>query len=510
MKFKVVDSLPEVRQAGELYLVTDNWNDWFKYKTLYDLYYIDDDNDKQYIGAVKIGQFDKVFDDYTRPDVPLEFEELSDAYFSLGQDESYYDNLRIYEKLNSVEILSNLRDCAYNLELFDRALDTPVMINSLLRSVTKYSVRGQFNRIAKGGDKLEPYSFNFILADLKRNKDLNLLFDIFPDSKPPTNVHVIIGRNGVGKTRLLNGMINALLNIENEKYKGIFTVNDGLEESLFSKLVAVTFSAFDQTYPIEEPDDYEGELEYSYIGLKKYEQQNEAEYSEDSTNSQMVNKSNKDLFTDFKKSFEEDIKVNKVKMELWKRSINEMDSDPLFKEIGLIELITDRRADLEKIFDRLSSGHKIVVLSITRLVASVEEKTIVLLDEPEAHLHPPLLSAFIRSISDLLIHRNGIALIATHSPVVLQEIPKSCVWKLSRSGVDSKVERLNRETFGENIGILSREVFGYEVTNSGFHDLIKTEVDKGMSFEEIVNEFKNELGNEALSIVRGLCYRRDN
>ena len=56
-----------------------------------------------------------------------------------------------------------------------------------------------------------------------------------------------------------------------------------------------------------------------------------------------------------------------------------------------------------KIFNGLSSGHKIVLLTITKLVEMVSEKTLVILDEPELHLHPPLLSSFIRSLSHLLI-----------------------------------------------------------------------------------------------------------
>lgn len=112
------------------------------------------------------------------------------------------------------------------------------------------------------------------------------------------------------------------------------------------------------------------------------------------------------------------------------------------------------------LFGRLSSGHKIVLLTITRLVETVEERSLVLIDEPETHLHPPLLSAFVRSLSGLLINRNGVAIIATHSPVVLQEVPRSCVWKVRRSGRVTEVERPEIETFGENVGILTREVFG--------------------------------------------------
>ena len=116
------------------------------------------------------------------------------------------------------------------------------------------------------------------------------------------------------------------------------------------------------------------------------------------------------------------------------------------------------KALARKLFGNLSSGHKIVLLTITRLVETVEERTLVLLDEPEAHLHPPLLSAFVRALSDLLVNRNGVAIIATHSPVVLQEVPASCAWKIRRTGQAFPAERPDIETFGENVGVLTREV----------------------------------------------------
>ena len=87
----------------------------------------------------------------------------------------------------------------------------------------------------------------------------------------------------------------------------------------------------------------------------------------------------------------------------------------------------------EALLKRMSSGHAIVLLTVTKLVETVEEKTLVLLDEPESHLHPPLLSAFTLALSDLLVNRNGVVIIATHSPVVLQEVPKSCVSILRRT-----------------------------------------------------------------------------
>ena len=162
-----------------------------------------------------------------------------------------------------------------------------------------------------------------------------------------------------------------------------------------------------------------------------------------------------------------------------------MDSDPIFSEIDLVDRIdyiqshrneyTRQSAEdeIKTIFGYLSSGHKIVALTITRLVETVEECTLVLLDEPELHLHPPLLAAFTRALSQLLINRNGVAIVATHSPVVLQEVPKCCVWILRRSGTEVAADRPAVETFGENVGILTSEVFCLEVMESGFSKLRK-------------------------------------
>lgn len=124
---------------------------------------------------------------------------------------------------------------------------------------------------------------------------------------------------------------------------------------------------------------------------------------------------------------------------------------------------------VKSIFTKFSSGHAIVLLTITKLVETLDEKTLVLMDEPEAYLPPPLQSAFIRAISDLRVHRNGVGILATHSPVILQKVPRSCVWKVHRSGQVIKAKKPEINTFGESVGALTSDVFGLEVTHTGFH-----------------------------------------
>ncbi|MFR2767106.1 MAG: AAA family ATPase [Thomasclavelia sp.] len=140
---------------------------------------------------------------------------------------------------------------------------------------------------------------------------------------------------------------------------------------------------------------------------------------------------------------------------------------------------------------------------------TIEEKTLVLLDEPETHLHPPLVSSFIRCLSELLMSTNAVAIIATHSPIILQEVPKNCVWILDRSGWNCSISRPRFETFGESYNNLVEEVFGLEIQKSGFHKMIADEVDKLNNYDELIEKFGNQLGGDADIIARTLFLQKE-
>jgi hypothetical protein len=150
----------------------------------------------------------------------------------------------------------------------------------------------------------------------------------------------------------------------------------------------------------------------------------------------------------------------------------------------------------------MSSGHKAVVLTLTRLVEIVDERTLVLLDEPESHLHPPLLSTYINAIADLMNETNGVALAATHSPVVLQEIPRRCCSIIRRVGDFTKARRPDLATFGENVGRLTYDVFGLELTETGFHRQVADALSGASTYEDVMARFNGELGSEGRALAR--------
>jgi len=497
------------------FLKHDRWDDWGKYCTQFELVIVTDGATRN-IGAVKIGQIGLEPHEAARgipanhrsPALPKTFCQLDESFFSIGQDEEYYENLKDLGDCLREQVLRSLRDMAFDADIWGAAKDEYVARESLLRSVSASAVEGQFRRIAQGGAKLTRYRFSY--TPPKRMGDgkppYKLDFKVVPGSLPPTNVHVLIGRNGVGKTYLLNLMTKALLGSNAaSSQSGEFEWEENAHIlKRFSNLVFVSFSAFDHSELLPEGESDESGLKYSYIGLRR-----NTENSKGSGTPKNIEM----LTSEFVKSLGA-CQIG-ARRNRWSSAIKVLENDPVFKYAGLSELINaalsdeDGRRHVAQNFGLLSSGHKIVLLTLTRLVETAEERSLVLIDEPEAHLHPPLLSAFTRALSDLLTDRNGVAIIATHSPVILQEVPKTCVWVLSRFGKEAKAERPETETFGENVGILSREVFRLELTHAGFHRLLEKAVEGNASYDAAIDDFNGQLGAEGRAVLQAMFLEKD-
>lgn len=506
--FKVIAAGAALPSAGkeQVFLWTDNWDDWFTYCTQYNVYVFDEGGVRHRIGNVKIGQFG-MKSAQSRPALRDEFDEVGDEFFSLGQDDEYYDNLNKLGPDIRDRVLKGLGDIALDADLCLRAMKEKVTGVSLLRSVTRSSVEGQFRRLAKGGARLNEFRFVYTAppARNKRIEQVSVSFEVEPESMPPTNIHVLIGRNGVGKTHMLNNMSRALIDKEPDAAEvGTFECVTDDQES-FANLVSVTFSAFDPFEPLPNRRDRSYGLPCAYVGLKRSGKSVDGKPHPPKTP--------ENLCTEFGHSVL--VCSQGARLSRWRRALQMLETDPIFRALDVAALADDNQDEKEigqqarKLFRKLSSGHKIVLLTITRLVEAVEERTLVLLDEPEAHLHPPLLSAFVRSLSDLLVNRNGVAIIATHSPVVVQEVPSNCVWKIRRTGAEVAVERPEMQTFGENVGILTREIFGLEVTDAGYHRLLREVVQSTDTLEKALKRFDGELGGEARALLRSLVLNKE-
>lgn len=506
MRFTVISYTDSARRyrslsgESEAYLVRDNWDD-YGFRTSFALVYFDEGGERHEIGQVKI-----MLAGMTTGYVVLEdeFEALNHGYGSLGQDQSYYETLLELPEASRVAILNALRDIVWDDAIRAELRADDAYETSLTRSVGDSKFAKQRSLLLEEADLT---AFNFTYRFPQGDQEIAVRVD--PSRLPPSNIHVVIGRNGVGKTTLLTSLSSLLRNGRDRRLGRLRFGNnpDAAPKDQFANLITIAFSAFDSFEPPARSTSgrlrsrkagTRSGIDYTYVGLKKRVRVGEERAT--------GNKSEADLQNDFVESTLQCLRS--ASRPRWQAAMRILEADPLFASLGLSQLPELDADTIEEhageIFRTASSGHKIVLLTLTRLAELVSERTLVLIDEPEAHLHPPLVMALVRAISDLLAMRNGVAILATHSPVVVQEVPASCVSLLFRAGNAVSVERPQIETFAENLGTLTREIFRVEVTESGHHALIAGVAEEVESLDDVLGRFNDHVGAEGRALARAM------
>lgn len=533
MNVEKISSLIQVRNLDTIYLVFCHFDD-YGYCTTYNAYVYSDLGISAQLGTVKIGckdldskakkgQSQNGFASYSVNDI-LEIDPingLTEDFYSLGQSVDYYKKIIEYYGERSIEVYKAMNDLAFDFDHFSQLYSEhePCLINSLMRDF-HYSSVEQFHRVSVGDAELTKYDFKFSF------NESHLEFKVDPEHNPPSNIHVLIGRNGVGKTRLLYNIACKIMedmSIEiDTKRSSKYSIDKCLvlhnNKTSFAGIVGVSFSVFDDgfssIYPIYNSDEQNAkrvkdylEKKYQYIGLVKWKlHSNEEEIKTD----QGIN----DLedITDRYIKILDDISRVEYKRKLYQEICQELETDDIFSGHNYSSVINSyfnnelKTGEVKKYFKRFSSGHMIIVLSLTALCNFIHEKTIVLIDEPEIHLHPPLLSTYIRTLSMLLRKRNAVAIIATHSPIVLQEVPQNCVTKVDRIGDQMIFTRPCIETFASGTDQLTRDIFGYEIIKTGFYKLLQENLRN--DFEDTISFFNGHVGSLGEIMIQGLLQKK--
>lgn len=110
----------------------------------------------------------------------------------------------------------------------------------------------------------------------------------------------------------------------------------------------------------------------------------------------------------------------------------------------------------------LSSGELSMFIRFFDLHEYVKDHSIVLIDEPETHLHPKWIRGYIKTLIELLGNRKCHVIIATHSPLIISDVTKNCVIGLKRDGYDIKQVKIEDKTLGLNYEEILSEIFDLE------------------------------------------------
>lgn len=418
-------------------------------------------------------------------------------FFVLGNRE-YYEliNSKIDIQSERVKWYELTNDLAYNTELLDKYYSNKnfktknefgdpadILKRSFMRSISYTEIVYQLHRMTLGGKYLENFKIK-----IYENENEFLDINVDPEVDIPENTFGIIGKNGTGKTHLLNNLVKLFLN-----EKSTFHVDAEEKDSFFlNKVLHVSYSPFDSLEITEKNN-----ILYEKIGLILDE--NIEKYKS------ISNCLNEDL-----DRYIRDINVptNLSYRDFWLEVLNNFSYEEwiidFICEVDEIDFINDKE-ELVKIIGRLSSGQKIIMLTITKLILKVREKTLVLIDEPELFLHPSLAKSYIRAIIQIITRMNGICVVATHNPLILQELQTKCIKITTKRKDCFEIKNLadfNINSYGESVTVLNSTVFGIDIQNTGYYQyLTSLNIDKLKSDK---NELQSKLGSEGRILLKSL------
>ncbi|MCF1448934.1 AAA family ATPase [Agrobacterium vitis] len=515
-------------------LQQDNWDD-YDFKTTYGLYYQSlNGGDLLYVGGVKILKRGQQKREPLQISAP--FEQLDEQWCSVGNDLDYYERLLAIDYDVRQEMLTALRDVVANPALIPEFQNEEGWRKSLFRDNPRWDrflddASAVYNKdFSKLANLEAPFAFwankssdmlplNFSAP--KVPDDAVEMRKLGPSEKEvllPQRIIALIGRNGSGKSTLLSRIAHVAFASGSAREQK--TIRDlgafDPPEINFSRIISISYSAFD-SFDVPGLDGKDrvqiakdiaaGIGRFAYCGLRdisaETEERENIAASLDSLSPEFNAITRLKSIEALASEFERYVTMikNSGRRALFISALEPLLSEPSFAQRGdegEAEFIMDEPMNS---FLSWSTGHKIALHVVASLTARAARKSLVLFDEPEMHLHPPLTAALMQAIRIILEEVNAFCVVATHSPVVVQETLARHVRIVTRAGDTLHFRRPKLETFGENVGLLTYDIFGLVASATDFHEVLDLLVDGGLSFETIDNLFTPALSGQARGYV---------
>lgn len=542
-----IDIKPPSRQTVQrmetrFALQQDHWDD-YSYRTLYHLHFRHGDKptDVTYVGGVKILKKGQASGGGQLLQSP--FKTLSKDWVSVGTSLDYYQRLNELPARRRTAIMNALNDAVSHPELVAEFEDEDGWRTSLFRDTPDW--RGFLN------DARALYEGNFsALADLDQSfsytpagadEPIELDFAspvpslyigkyrrLGPSQRKtllPNRIVVLVGRNGSGKSTLLARLAHVAFASPAERATKPLKALGALEPASigFMRIITISYSAFD-SFVVPGLDTKElsrttqdlesGEGRFIFCGLRDVVaearadvEKDEASDDDDGEESAPVERRTTTCLKPVEQLAEEfGALISRIKKEeriaLLEAALEPLFGDPSFAELkDQMARLTGSPRSARTAFLGWSTGHKIALHVVASLVAHARPRTLVLFDEPEAHLHPPLMAALMHSVRIVLTEVNALCIAATHSPVLLQETLSRHVRRVRRTGRKLEVKKPELETFGENVGILTYDAFGLNAAATDFHKVLDLLVDGCDDAEEVEELFDPGLSAQARAYV---------
>lgn len=517
----------------------DDWND-YSYATMYHLYLggkHSPDKEVLYIGSLKIIKKGQV-NDNKKSVSPGEFLGLDNDFCSVGGTLDYYERLAGLSKDLKSGILTSLRDFTTFNYVKEGFKEESVWVKSIMRDMNEdddiftlpiFILKNNYDLIPSVDlqfsfsydEALKPLIFDFKVKSFGRRSSQSL----------PGRLSVLVGRNGSGKSMTLARLSKVAFSSTTDRQttsvrKTGIIKPEGLG---FPKIINVSYSAFDSfqipglSYKEKlrlKKDIKNGRGRYIFCGIRDVVSEldlllNENFNEDDDIKEFTVDRQHKtilksiDVISEEFESIISTIFKNRDKLGLFDDVMELLKEDLSFSNIAEELYKHKRKNTILDYFSTLSTGHKFVLHSLSNIILHIQKRALVLFDEPETYLHPPLLAVLMSALRYILSDRDAFAIIATHSPVIIQETLGDNVNIISRVGDMIDFKRPAIETFGENLSMITTEVFFLNSNATDYHKVLdvliewaKTKEKKSAEQIKIIEGcFSNGLSSQARAYV---------
>lgn len=506
-KVSYTHNMPNDAKYPCIALVKNKWDD-FGFRTTFSIRFYEVKNkfiDLEYIKILDRNTEDTI--------IKNNLDELDDNFCSLGQSTNYYKKLADLPDATTKDILISLNDVVFNRKIHDEFSLLPGFHSSLLRESLAYKALIEGPAILENMVEEKKFSFKFRYAINGSTGPFSIDFNFKENEPLPYRTNVIIGKNGTGKTEIL-GMLGRVLSSGN---KDFYSKHTDYEKPLFEKILAVSYSYFDD---FEKPPLDDMKISYVYCGLiGNIDIQNHVyDTLEEEVKSLRFSKGNNlkrklneleilvkrqrehlNTSHQLKNKLKDSIKIIKKDQKLiesWKEILSSIFSEYDNSILNAILINPDSIKDF-----KISSGQNIILSIFSEVIANIGHESILLIDEPEIHLHPNAIANFMKMLNTLLEKFNSYAIISTHSPIIVQETPKEYVRVIEREYFTTAVRSLSRESFGEDLTEIIQEIFNVRSSESNYQSVFGRMVKEGLTFEEIESRFNMQLSIHAKGIL---------
>ena len=443
------------------------WNDFREFYTSFAVRLLTARGERLTLGRVKILQRG-----HQRTELPLPCARLPDDFCSLGQTPEFYMKLASLEPELGRSVLDRLRDIASRPDIELAFQGEPGLQLSLLRFSRARAALRKGRELFTGAPASPAVEFRYRVKLDGFEAPHDLAFSFADNTSSLGRINVLVGKNGTGKTQFLAAFARALSGIEIEEGR--------LEPApVVGPVLAVSYSALDTfTRPKSERGKRGLSRVYHYCGLRDGEGRIDLETA----------------FAGFQDALH--VIAGKRRRGHWLRLLEA--SGLLEGEHHLRTLLADDTGFLAAV-RQLSAGHKLILFVLANLLAHIERRAVILFDEPELHLHPNMLSALMRALHELLDELDGFAIVATHSPIVVQEIPATHVYIIQRVGRIPRVVRYAElgESFGASLNEIIRFAFVTDEEQRNYVRLLR-----GLASHMSTSEIEALLGEDVPLGVR--------